>query len=62
VRKPPHESLLAFVALLEAAGNVALDGGFLNSPAGWYRRMRDPLDLELVRRVLIVPSSWSRPG
>lgn len=35
VSKPLSEPLLAVVALLEAAGNVAVDGGFLNSPAGW---------------------------
>ena len=56
---PPYESLLAVVDLLERAGNAAIDGGFLNSPAGWYCRMRDPLDLGLVRRELTIPSSWS---
>jgi hypothetical protein len=59
VSKPLYEPLLAVVALLEAAGEPPVDGGFLNSPGGWYCRMRDPLDLGLVRRELIVPSIWS---
>lgn len=55
---PPFASLLPVVELLESTGNLAVDGGFLNSPAGWYCRMRDPLDLALIVARLDVPSSW----
>jgi hypothetical protein len=38
--------LVPLVQILECAGNTALDGGFLNSPDGWYCRMSAPIDFE----------------
>ncbi|MEI2640056.1 MAG: hypothetical protein V9F03_13820 [Microthrixaceae bacterium] len=55
---PPSDEvtdLLPFVELLIGAGNEAIDDGFLNSPAGWYCRMRDPLDFALIREELHWP-------
>lgn len=55
---PPYASLMPVVLLLEEHGNVQLDGGFLNSPSGWYCRMRDPIDVNLVEGALALPSEW----
>ena len=54
----PYASLEPVVALLEECGNFPVDGGFLNSPGGWYCRMRDRLDIALIRSSLEVPASW----
>lgn len=54
---PLYAKLVPLVKVLEAVGNVSVDGGFLNSPAGWYCRMRDPIDFDLLRdRDVLLPT------
>lgn len=54
----PFFPLLPVVKILEEHGNLAVDGGFLNSPSGWYCRMRDPLDVHLIRAAGNAPPNW----
>ena len=57
--KPLYAALLPVVELLVAHGNEPADGGFLNSPGGWYCRMTQTLDIDLVQRELDLPPSVS---
>jgi hypothetical protein len=52
-----YGALMPVVNLLVDAGNTAIDGGFLNSPGGWYCRMAASIDFELLRSQLQLPSS-----
>lgn len=47
----PDPELRHFDALIEAlvaAGNLPLDGGFVQSQGGWVCRLRSPLDRHVV--------------
>jgi len=50
-----YNALLPLVDTLVQSGNLPIDGGFLNSPGGWYCRVRDPINFELLRSVASIP-------
>jgi hypothetical protein len=53
----PYDSLLPIIRVLERHGSVAVDGGFLNSPAGWYCRMSRSIDFEREKAECDLPRS-----
>jgi hypothetical protein len=53
----PYATLVPVLDALVAAGNAAIDGGFLNSPGGWYCRLANPIDFDLLVETLVLPSS-----
>jgi len=53
----PYANLLPLVETLIAAGNELVDDGFLMNPDGWRCRLRQPLDLQLVREKFNLPEN-----
>ena len=46
------DHLLPLVAALVAGGNAALHGGFIPTQSGYECPMREPLDFDLLRRLV----------
>ena len=53
----PYENLVPILDALVAAGNIALDGGFVLDQGGWSSRLAEPIDVDLVRRLFELPAS-----
>jgi hypothetical protein len=53
----PYENLSPIVDALAAAGNSAIEGGFVLNQAGWACRMAKPIDFVLVREQFELPPS-----
>jgi hypothetical protein len=53
----PYANLVPIMERLVELGNVALDGGFIRSQGGWYRRLEKPIDVNAIQGSFELPPS-----